>query len=131
MSAETIPDFLAEQRDVAPEELQGLVLEFEDFWERKLWHQLTEALLKFFRDPRSAPQRLPFYKVFILKFADKINQLKLVELALPASEGCQGKSLCLPLIDSLSRHPPLDSSSQLARQPGEALILGGVDQEGR
>lgn len=93
MNVETIPDFLAEQRDAAPEELQGLVLEFEDFWERKLWHQLTEALLKFFRDDRSAPQRLQFYKVFILKFADKINQLKLVELALPASEGCRGKPL--------------------------------------
>lgn len=93
MSADTIPDFLAEQRDAAPEELQGLVLEFEDFWERKLWHQLTEALLKFFQDPRSEPQRLPFYKVFILKFADKINQLKLVELALPAAEGCDGKPL--------------------------------------
>lgn len=101
MSIETIPDFLAEQRDAAPEELQGLVLEFEDFWERKLWHQLTEALLKFFRDPRSAPQRLQFYKVFILKFADRINQLKLVELALPASTGCRGKPLPLSVFPIL------------------------------
>lgn len=103
MNVETIPDFLAEQRDAAPEELQGLILEFEDFWERKLWHQLTEALLKFFRDPRSAQQRLQFYNVFILKFADRINQLKLVELALPASEGCRGKQpplSCHPLFVS-------------------------------
>jgi 26S proteasome regulatory subunit N9 len=90
MSYDTIPDFLAEQRDAAPEELQGLILEFENFWERKLWHQLTEALLQFFRDPRSEPQRLPFYKTFISKFADKINQLKLVELALAASTQCPG-----------------------------------------
>ena len=83
-----IPDFLAEQRDETPEELQGLILKFENFWERKLWHQLTEALLQFFRDPRSEPQRLAFYKVFVLKFADKINQLKLVELALAASTQC-------------------------------------------
>jgi 26S proteasome regulatory subunit N9 len=92
MNTDAIPDFLAGQRDAAPDELQGLVMELEDFWERKLWNQLTEALLQFFRDPRSAPQRLPFYKVFILKFADKINQLKLVELALSASTGCQGKT---------------------------------------
>lgn len=88
MSYDAIPDFLAEQREEAPEELQGLILEFENFWERKLWHQLTEALLQFFRDPRSEPQRLALYKTFVLKFADKINQLKLVELALAASTQC-------------------------------------------
>lgn len=92
MSADAIPDFLAEQRDLAPEELQPLVLDFESFWERKLWHQLTDALVKFFSHPGSAPQRLQFYKVFILKFADKINKLKLVELALKAATQCKGIS---------------------------------------
>lgn len=103
MSHNTIPDFLAEQRDEAPEELQGLILEFENFWERKLWHQLTEALLQFFRDPRSGPQRLPFYKVFILKFADKINQLKLVELALAASTQCLNDREKLQFLEALTR----------------------------
>lgn len=91
MSNETISDFLAEQRDEAPEELQPLVLDFENFWERKLWHQLTDALVEFFSHPESAPQRLPFYRVFILKFADKINQLKLVDLALKAATECEGE----------------------------------------
>ncbi|KAF5676376.1 26S proteasome regulatory subunit N9 [Fusarium circinatum] len=89
MSNETISDFLAEQRDEAPEELQPLILNFENFWERKLWHQLTDALVEFFSHPESAPQRLPFYRVFILKFADKINQLKLVDLALKAATECE------------------------------------------
>jgi 26S proteasome regulatory subunit N9 len=97
MNADIIPDFLAEQRDAAPEELQGLVLEFENCWERKLWHQLTQALLTFFDNSGSAPQRLQFYKVFILKFADKINQLKLVELALKAATQCKGMHLGLLL----------------------------------
>jgi 26S proteasome regulatory subunit N9 len=87
MSADSIPDFLAEQRDEAPDELQHLVLDFENFWERKLWHQLTDALVRFFNHPGSAPQRLPFYKVFILK----INQLKLVDLALKAATQCKGE----------------------------------------
>ena len=91
MSNDAIPDFLAEQRDEAPEELQPLVLDFENFWERKLWHELTDALIKFFDHEYSAPQRLAFYKVFILKFADKINQLKLVDLALKAAEQCDSK----------------------------------------
>ncbi|RCI07537.1 hypothetical protein L249_1649 [Ophiocordyceps polyrhachis-furcata BCC 54312] len=90
MNVETIPEFLAEQRDKAPEQLQSLVLDFENLWERKLWHQLTEALVQFFDHPDSAPQRLPFYKTFIPNFADKINQLKLVDLALKAGTQCKG-----------------------------------------
>ncbi|OTA03386.1 26S proteasome regulatory complex subunit Rpn9 [Trichoderma parareesei] len=92
MSNDSISDFLAEQRDAAPEELQPLILNFEDYWERKLWHQLTDALVEFFNHDGSAPQRLAFYNVFILKFADKINKLKLVMLALKAATQCKGSS---------------------------------------
>lgn len=92
MNIDTIPDFLAEQRDAAPADLQHLFISFEDLWERKLWHQLTDLLIEFFKRHESAPQRLPFYKTFILTFADKINQLKLVELALLAASQCRGNS---------------------------------------
>lgn len=115
MSADTIADFLAEQRDEAPEELQPLILDFENYWERKLWHQLTDALIDFFSNPESAPQRLAFYKIFILKFADKINQLKLVDLALKAATECDGTS---PDRTSLRSRPvltrtPEDDESRL------------------
>jgi 26S proteasome regulatory subunit N9 len=90
MNVDTIPHFLADQRDAAPAELQPLFLTFEDLWERKLWHQLTDALVEFFNNKESAHQRLPIYKTFILTFADKINQLKLVTLALKAASQCRG-----------------------------------------
>lgn len=120
MNVDTIPDFLAEQRDNAPEELQPLVLEFETLWERKLWHQLTNQLIEFFNHPGSAPQRLQFYKVFILKFADKINQLKLVDLALKAATQCRGTVWCprepevyfSPLINR--EQPPPDNQERLS-----------------
>lgn len=86
-----VPEFLTQQRDVvAPPSLQPLFLDFEDYWERKLWHQLTEALLQFFEHPDSIPQRIPIYKNFVLTFSDKINQLKLVTLGLSASRQCNG-----------------------------------------
>ncbi|KAG4439554.1 hypothetical protein IFR05_004953 [Cadophora sp. M221] len=84
-----IPGFLEEQRDNATAELQHLYLDFEDLWERKLWHQLTDTLIQFFNHKESASQRLAFYKTFILTFADKINQLKLVTLALSAASQCK------------------------------------------
>ena len=87
---EAIPNFLAEQRDEAPADLQEVFLTIEDQWERKLWHQLTESLMGYFSQNESAPQRLPIFATFILSFADKINQLKLVSLGLSASTQCEG-----------------------------------------
>lgn len=91
MSAEELADFLDEQRDAAPAELQGTILEIETLWERKLWHQLTDTLIALFDEDQSEDLRLPFFKVFVLKFADKINQLKFVDLALKAAESCGGE----------------------------------------
>ena len=89
---EVIANFLAEQRDEAPADIQHLFLTFEDLWERKLWHQLTDRLLEFSSSPESKAQRLPIYNTFIISFADKINQLKLVKIALLASQQCKGMS---------------------------------------
>ncbi|RDA90933.1 hypothetical protein CP533_5338 [Ophiocordyceps camponoti-saundersi (nom. inval.)] len=108
MNTESIPEFLAEQRDKAPEQLQSLFLDFENLWERKLWHQLTEALIQFFDHPDSAPQRLPFYKTFILNFADKINQLKLVDLALKA--GTQYDQERLEFLQSVAKRVDAENS---------------------
>jgi len=89
---EAIPNFLAEQRDEAPAEVQHVFLTLEDQWDRKLWHQLTDTLLEYFPTEESKSQRLPIYNTFILSFADKINQLKLVKLAISASSQCKGWS---------------------------------------
>ncbi len=91
LDPEAISNFLTEQQDQAPTELQHVFLTFEDLWERKLWHQLTDALLEYFSNPETADQRLPIYNTFIISFADKINQLKLVKLALSASAQIKGK----------------------------------------
>jgi len=102
MNIDTIPDFLAEQRDAAPADLQHLFISFEDLWERKLWHQLTDTLVEFFNHKESAAQRLPFYKTFILTFADKINQLKLVTLALSAASQCKDSNERLSFLTAVA-----------------------------
>ncbi|KAI1809159.1 hypothetical protein GGS20DRAFT_597103 [Poronia punctata] len=103
MNVDKIADFLAEQRDQAPEELQGTIIQFEDLWERKLWHQLTDLLVEFFADPKSESQRLSFYKGFISEFADKINQLKLVDLGLKAATQCRDPRERLAFLASLTK----------------------------
>ena len=91
MDLDAIPNFLTEQRDEAPADVQHVYLTLEDLWERKLWHELTNTLLDFFRTAESASQRLAIYNTFILSFADKINQLQLVALGLQASTQCPSK----------------------------------------
>lgn len=93
MDNEKISNFLQEQREAAPDDLQHYFLTFEDYWERKLWHELTDILVTFYDEPESAAQRIPIYNNFIKTFADKINQLKLVTIGLSTATQCQGISL--------------------------------------
>ncbi|GAB1216717.1 hypothetical protein ATERTT37_005935 [Aspergillus terreus] len=102
MENQKISDFLAEQLQQAPEQCQAFFLSFEDYWERKLWHQLTNALIDFFRLPESAPQRLPIFKTFVLSFAERINQLKFVSLGLMASTQCADDQERLAFLTSLA-----------------------------
>jgi 26S proteasome regulatory subunit N9 len=95
MDPDAIPNFLAEQRDAAPADAQHVYLKLEDLWERKLWHELTDELLAFFKSSESDSQRLDIYKTFIPTFADKINQLKRISLALQTATQCKGKRLSL------------------------------------
>ena len=91
MGPDDVSNFLADQRDEAPAEIQPIYLTLEDLWERKLWHELTNTLVDFFQSGESASQRLSIYQQFILTFVDKINQLKLVTLGLQASTQCKGR----------------------------------------
>lgn len=99
MDPEVISDFLSGQREETAEELQQAFLTIEDFWDRKLWHQLTDLLVEYFTNPLSAHQRLPLFKHFIVGFSEKINQLKYVRLGLLAATQCSG----LPVTDFLPR----------------------------
>ncbi|ETN46059.1 uncharacterized protein HMPREF1541_00242 [Cyphellophora europaea CBS 101466] len=109
---ETISNFLAEQRDEAPADIQHLFLTFEDLWERKLWHQLTDQLLEFYSTPESKSQQLPIYNTFIISFADKINQLKLVKLALVASEQCQNDDERREFLEALAKRVDTPESEE-------------------
>jgi hypothetical protein len=90
MDTDTIPNLLGDLRDQAPDELQEYFIAFEDYWERKLWHELTDKLVEYYDQPESAEQRIPLFETFIKSFAKKINQLKLVQLGLKAATQHKG-----------------------------------------
>ncbi|KAK2744048.1 26S proteasome regulatory subunit [Myotisia sp. PD_48] len=103
MQADEILEFLTEIRAEAPGRVQTLVLAFEDFWERKLWHQLTNALEEYFILGESTSQKLPIFVNFVVTFADKINQLRFVTLGLMASTECDDDQERLTFLSALSQ----------------------------
>ncbi|KAL8677891.1 MAG: hypothetical protein Q9224_007156, partial [Gallowayella concinna] len=72
------------------------------YWDRKLWHQLTDVLVDFFNTPASASQRLPLYQRFILSFSEKINQLRFVSLGLLAATQCSDDQERLSFLTDLA-----------------------------
>ena len=113
MDPEAVANFLSEQREDAPEDLQQSFLTIEDYWDRKLWHQLTDVLVEYFNTPDSASQRLPLFRRFILSFSDKINQLKFVSLGLLAASQCSGFHL-LSLPKQTYSHQWVDGHERLS-----------------
>lgn len=103
MDTDTIPNLLGDQRDQAPDELQHFFIQFEDYWERKLWHELTDSLIEYFDHEESAPQRIPLYEQFIKTFANKINQLKLVKLGLDAATQYRDEKERLNFVAALAK----------------------------
>lgn len=64
-------------------ELISLFYQLEDYYERKLWHQLTQQLdefyYKFDQDQISAELKHKIYTQFIQQFAMKLNLIKVVD----------------------------------------------------
>ncbi|KAF2008184.1 hypothetical protein P154DRAFT_418930 [Amniculicola lignicola CBS 123094] len=102
MDSDKIPNFLGDQRDQAPDDLQHFFIDFEDYWERKLWHELTDKLIEYFEDEDSEKQRIPIFETFIKSFSNKINQLKLVTLGLNAAAQYKDENERLKFVTSLA-----------------------------
>ena len=78
----------------------------------RLWHQITLKLLEFFDHPLSKPYRVDVFDKFVRDFEGKLNQLRLVEMAVKVSKEID--SAFYPAVSvkqdshsSFSRHFPI------------------------
>ncbi|CCE65185.1 hypothetical protein TPHA_0K00510 [Tetrapisispora phaffii CBS 4417] len=85
----------------ADPELSTLFYQFEELYEKKLWHQLTQSLIQFFHDPKSVSLRLRVYDTFINKFIDKINQLSVVDFLLLSLKATEDSEEALRYLNEL------------------------------
>ncbi|KAI8368805.1 hypothetical protein EDC96DRAFT_504424 [Choanephora cucurbitarum] len=81
-----VVNFLSQEKQKVPSQLQHYYSSFEDLYERKLWHQLTQLILDLFKEPESAPFQVRLFQSFVAEWEDKINKLSLVTIALQAAK---------------------------------------------
>jgi 26S proteasome regulatory subunit N9 len=85
-----IPFLLGVTGNQAGPYLEDVVHQIGLLWDRRLWHQLTLELEKFFKHPHSVGLRMKIFKDFVTSFEKNINQRKLVEFAILSTEDCVG-----------------------------------------
>lgn len=83
------------QETEAPEILE-LSYQLEDFYERKLWNQLTLALQQFYETPanQNGPLRAKLFDLFVSKCHNKLNYLRVIDfllLSFPEPQECLAK----------------------------------------
>lgn len=74
-------EFLTTLLSQTPSELHPSIESFQRLSERKLWHQLTDALIDFLRNQNSAPFQVQLWDGFVDVFKKRFDQLRLVEMA--------------------------------------------------
>lgn len=115
MSAMDIDNDLASvlaslRESVENPEVAQILYQLEDYYERKLWNQLTLALDELFSYPESkeGQLRVKVFTEFLSKFQDKLNPIKIVDFLLQAFEDnreCLSnlKELKTSLVDNLTK----------------------------
>lgn len=71
-----------------------LTLNTSHIYTRRLWHQLTVALLEFVSDPANAEAGGGLVRLcteFIAKFEAKMNQLRFVQILCAVGKTCSGR----------------------------------------
>ncbi|KAJ2082704.1 26S proteasome regulatory subunit [Coemansia sp. RSA 988] len=80
-----VSTYLQTQQQHATPEFAQYFGEFEDLYERKIWHQLTTVVEKFINIPEAAPYRVGLYHEFVRDWQKHMNKVKLVLFALAAA----------------------------------------------
>ncbi|KAJ3136169.1 26S proteasome regulatory subunit [Physocladia obscura] len=91
--------YLNKAKQSAPAELREFFDQFEDLYDRKLWHQLTLVLNKFVRLPSATPFLVPLYDEFVSEWQKRMNQLSLVLFVTTASRTIKDPTTSLAFLN--------------------------------
>ncbi|KAJ2445578.1 26S proteasome regulatory subunit [Coemansia sp. RSA 2440] len=95
--------YLQTQLREAPAELAHFFTEFEDLYERKIWHQLTKLVETFINIPEAAPFRIGIYNEFVRDWQKYMNKVKLVLFALAAARQFDSISAAAEFMEKIAK----------------------------
>nr|CAG4643198.1 EOG090X05V9 [Ilyocryptus agilis] len=77
-----VQKYLSSKQNTVDQDLAGEWARLESLYNKKLWHQLTIALLDFVKHPslQNGNELVIFYENFLAEFENKINLLSLTEI---------------------------------------------------
>jgi len=96
-----LDEFIGTALSATPAELHPFFESFRGLYTRKLWHQLTLKLMQFFDHPLALPYRVDVFERFVRDFETKINQLRLVEMAVKVAKDVDNPQTHLTFLMSL------------------------------
>jgi len=101
-----VSKYLSDQKELAQgdQELAGKWTKIEDYYTKKLWHQLTLELQTLVHHPsmQSGTSLVILYNSFIAEFENKVNPLSLVQLAQTALEQMNDPEESLAFINKVA-----------------------------
>ncbi|KAJ1732842.1 26S proteasome regulatory subunit [Coemansia sp. Benny D160-2] len=114
-------NYLQRLQNEAPSGLAQYFLEFEDLYERKLWHQLTKKVEEFINIPEAAPYRIGLYNEFVKDWQKHMNKVKLVLFALAAARQFDDVSEAAEFMAKIAEG--VSSTTPETSQQEEAYVL--------
>jgi len=99
-----VSGYLTKQIDGCSEgsEIIEMWRQIEDFYTRRLWHQLTTVLLKLVLRPEVNAQLKDIYENVIAEFEMKINPLSLVQILIPVVGVMEDKAEALAFVEKVA-----------------------------
>jgi len=72
--------FLSEMKESSSSDLSGQWVKVEEFYNKKLWHQLTMLLQSLIKEPSVQDKLISLYQEFIVDFEARLDPLSLVQI---------------------------------------------------
>eukprot|EP00743_Colponemidia_sp_Colp-15_P001788 GILK01001951.1.p1 GENE.GILK01001951.1~~GILK01001951.1.p1 ORF type:complete len:412 (+),score=62.96 GILK01001951.1:17-1252(+) len=116
-------DYLERQMSQHPE-LAEKTAQLAELYKKKLWHQLTEALFDYVKSPslQQGAELASFYEDFVKDFETKINQLRLVQLAVFISERLTNSEEALTFLKTVGDKVTADKEASMLAQAEQAAL---------
>jgi len=117
-----VSGYLTQQVDACPEgsELGEMWRQIADFHQRRLWHQLTQVLLKLVQRPELGPKLKEIYENAISEFETRLNPLSLVQIITPVVGAMEDKDEAMAFVEKIA------AKVKTAKNSEEAFILTKV-----